>query len=314
MLEDRPLTDNARRLLLKGSDAERREGFAPGALLVSYPEAQQVHEVLEEILTQPRSHRPLNLLLTAESGNGKTAILDMFARRFPRRDNPKSDAIEVPIIKIDAPANKRLTTMYIKILEVLAAPNVRRISNPMEAIVFGSTSVRQPQIASQAVLRLLRLCGVRLVIFDEVHSLAKENTQYSKATLNWIKSIPNETRIPLVLCGDLNTKNIAIDPQFANRFDECTLPEWKKERRTVQLLADLEVALPLKKPSRLREPEIANFLMEKCDGTIGSMVGLIEKAGARAVGGVEEITLEGLERAVGYGCRRRLADFRPSLR
>lgn len=170
-------------------------------------------------------------------------------------------------------------------------------------------SARQPQIVAEAVLQLLRLCKVRMVIIDEIHSLSNENTEYAKTTLNWIKSIPNECGIPIVLAGEVAAKKIAIDTQLANRFDECTLPPWNKDARTVKLLADLEAALPLKEATNLRDPATAAFLIKKSNGTIGSMVRLIEKAGARAVGTIECITLEGLERAASDGIRRRLEDY-----
>lgn len=310
MGQERVLTRRAQELLA-GPDDARRRVFAPGGLLVNYPEADQVQNVLDELLNQPASSRPCNLLLTGASGNGKSSILEHFLKKWPRRDNPEGDAVEIPVVKVDAPSNKRLMTLYIKLLDQLAAPNIRKVQSASGALALLNQSARQPQIVAEAVLQLLRVCGVRMVIIDEIHSLSKENTEYAKTTLNWIKSIPNECGIPIVLAGEEAAKRIGVDTQLANRFDECTLPLWKWDRRTAQFLVDLEAALPLREPSNLSDKAIATFLMTKGSGTIGSMVRLIEKAGANAVGTTERITLDGLQRAVNDGIRRRLEDYTP---
>lgn len=310
MFELRPLTDTARRLL-EGSDDARRMEFSP-KLFVGYPEAIEVHDILEELINQPKSNRPLNLLLCGVSGNGKTSILETFHNRHPRRDNVEGDAAEIPVVRVDAPSNKRLMSLYLELMNALGAPNHRTALGRARLLEQGmSRTSAQPQIVAPAVLRLLVACSVKMVIIDEIHSLANKDKEYARETMLWIKAIPNLTGIPIVLGGEPDATNIRSDRQLANRFDVCELPVWQADTRTAHFLADLEAALPLRKRSNLLDPAIAGFLIGNSSGTIGSMLKLIIKAGSRAVGDTEQITLTGLQRAKSEGLRRRLEDLPP---
>lgn len=297
---NRPLTDLARKVLA-GSDDARRRYFAPDEYFVGYPEAAQLHAELEKTLHQPKSRRPRNGLITGISTNGKTSILECFKARYPRNDNVEGDAAEIPILMVDAPHDGKLGTLYRDMLDQLGAPE-------------NLPSANAPQLAySSAVARLARVCNVRLIIIDEIHSLAsaKDATIYTKATLKYIKSIPNTLRIPVVLAGEPEATAIGKrDGQLAKRFWSANLPEWKEDSRLGKYLADLEANLPLARPSELTNPTngIAKFLFSKSANTLGNMMELINMVASEAVGNEERITLPALERAVQCGIRMRLQD------
>lgn len=299
LVPTRHLTDHANRLLA-GPESARRNYFAPDRYFVGYDEAVQVHADMERTLRQPVSRRPRCGLIRGISTNGKTSILTCFAARYPRNDNVEGDAADIPVLLLDAPFDGKLGTLFRDMLDALGAPE-------------NFPSANAPNLAyAKAVSRLLKACNVRLIIIDEIHSLATVNdgTVYTKQTLKYIKSIPNTLHIPLILVGEPEAKAIGKDKQLANRFWTSTLPQWKNDKRTGRYLADLEANLPLAKPSNLTDAEngIANFLIAKSGNALGNMMELINAVAYDAVGGEERITLSALERAVQSGIRQRLQD------
>jgi hypothetical protein len=62
------------------------------------------------------------------------------------------------------------------------------------------------------------------------------------------------------------------DPQHASRFEVISLPLWKPNEEFQHLL---ESFLPLKKASKLYEPEIAALLYSISEGNLGDLHGLL---------------------------------------
>ncbi|MCB1584579.1 MAG: transposase, partial [Xanthomonadales bacterium] len=76
---------------------------------------------------------------------------------------------------------------------------------------------------------------------------------------------------------------LATEPQLANRFDRVRLSKWKLNQDYFRFLMSFEKIIPLKKPSCLHEPTLANKLHSMSEGFIGELTTLTNKAAIQAV-------------------------------
>jgi hypothetical protein len=76
---------------------------------------------------------------------------------------------------------------------------------------------------------------------------------------------------------------IRSDDQLENRFQPMTLPLWQDDEEYASLLASFAAVLPLRRPSNLNAPDIARFILDKCEGTIGEIAALLTNAAVFAI-------------------------------
>lgn len=81
-----------------------------------------------------------------------------------------------------------------------------------------------------------------------------------------------ELAIPIVGVGTREAVRVLhTDPQHASRFDVVALPMWELNQDFQRLLAGFEKVLPLQKPSRLHQPELASRLHTISGGNLGDL-------------------------------------------
>ncbi len=265
--------------------AERIETIESGRW-IRYSRAEQILKRLEELLRAPRSHRMPNLLLVGETNNGKTAIINRFAKRHPPAANIDGDASCVPVLIVEAPVVPDEARFYSRILDSLFVPF--------------KPSARADQKEFQ-VLRILPQLGVRMLIIDEIHHVLAGTMLRQRQFLNVIKSLGNQLQVPLVGVGTRDAFNaIHTDPQLANRFEPAVLPKWKDDDEFLRLLSSFEQALPLQHHSGLIKRSMALKILSLSEGTIGEISTLLTRAALHAIEtGTERITVTALERC-GY--------------
>ena len=161
-------------------------------------------------------------------------------------------------------------------------------------------------------IKLLKQIGLKMLIIDEIQHILAGNTEKQRHFLNVIKHLGNELMVPIVAVGIKDAfRAIHNDPQLANRFVPYLLPTWKMNTEFLQLLASFEKVLPLKAPSSLIQPEIANKILSMSEGTIGEIATLLSLAAENAIhSGTEKITAKVLENInwVSPSERRRAAE------
>lgn len=81
------------------------------------------------------------------------------------------------------------------------------------------------------------------------------------------------------------------DPQHASRFDVISLPLWSLNKDFQRLLASFEKVLPLHKPSRFHQAELASALHAISGGNLGDLHRLLVECASEAIkSGEEQIT------------------------
>lgn len=243
---------------------------------IGYPRAKQLLDKLDDLLTHPKTHRMPNLLIVGDTNAGKTMLANRFVQLHPADDNPDGDAAIVPVLAIQAPPGPDEGRFYNTLLEALCAPY-----NPR-------ARVAQKQVQ---VLRILKGIGLRMLIIDEVHNVLTGPVTKQRQFLNVLKYLGNDLQIPLVGLGTKEAlRAIHADPQLANRFELAALPGWRLNQEFQMLLASFERVLPLRKPSRLADAQVARKLLALSEGSLGELAALLTSAAVYAVqSGAERI-------------------------
>ena len=253
---------------------------------IGYDRAREIITKLEDLLVHPRQPRMPNLLIVGETNNGKTMLVSKFREKHPAEENPNGEAVNIPVLYIQAPPSPDEGAIYSAILNRLFE-NSRR----GESI----TSKRD------RVVSVLRRVNLGMIMVDELQRLLAGSYVKQRNFLNVLKYMGNELCVPIVGIGTTEAvRAIQTDPQLSNRFTPEVLPRWTKNSELARLLASFERVLPLQKPSQLSEPVMATRIVDVTNGTIGEMSTLLNAAAIYAIKtGEERVTLETLE-ACGY--------------
>ncbi|MGB8199494.1 MAG: TniB family NTP-binding protein [Pseudonocardiaceae bacterium] len=251
---------------------EERLRFVRADRWIGYPRATAALERLETLLSWPARQRMPNLLLIGATNNGKSMIVEKFRRSHPPISHP--DCEEIPVLVVQMPSEPSIARFYTALLAALGAPlRPRQRVGELE----------------QLVLRLLRGARVRMLVIDELHNVLGGRGESRREFLNLLRFLGNELRIPLVGVG-IRDAYLAIrsDDQLENRFAPLTLPRWEPDADICSLLASFAASFPLRRPSAIATPEMADYLLTRSEGTIGELTSLLTDAAVAAIESGEE--------------------------
>jgi len=104
-------------------DTELRIQALKRPVWIGYTRAVAIRQQMEELLNHPRMHRMPNLALIGETNNGKSMLLNNFARRHDPTLDPNydvnQDGIERPVFKFQAPPEPDEGRLYTRMLNDL---------------------------------------------------------------------------------------------------------------------------------------------------------------------------------------------------
>jgi hypothetical protein len=252
-------------------DAERLRYVRAGRW-IGYPRATEALGRLETLLAWPSKQRMPNLLLIGPTNNGKSMIVEKFLRSHPPISHP--DREEIPVLAVQMPSEPTVIRFYTALLAALGAPLRSRY--------------RLADL-EQAVLRLLRSAGLRMLVIDELHNVLGGSGDKRREFLNLLRFLGNELRIPLVGVGTRDAYlAIRADDQLENRFAPLTLPRWESDADACSLMASFAASFPLRRPSPIASAEMAGYLLTRSEGTIGELAHLLTDAAVAAIESGEE--------------------------
>lgn len=264
---------------------------------IGYRRAREALRKLEDLLKAPRTHRMPNLMIYGASNNGKTMIIERFLRDHPPDDNPEGDAAEVPVLHVQMPITPDARRFYSIVLDRFFA--TFRHSDGVG------------KLESQ-VLKLMKACGTKMLIIDEVHNFVGSRVDQQRQFLNLIRFLGNELQIPIVCVGlKSGLRAIQFDEQLANRFEPFALPLWKNNEEFAKLLNTVAMLLPLREKSPVSQRPVLETIMALSEGTIGETLALLRRAAIHAIrNGQEAVDIAALK-GCGYvppSERRRIAE------
>ncbi len=208
------------------------------------------------------------------SGVGKTSLREHFEKKYPRstfRDSEK----EHPIIPI-------LSTTLTDDKNPKAAPGkmLRDLGDELEG-KFGSRAELGDRFVHQ-----VKEVNTEAIFIDEFQHAFEGGSQNKKGgAANWIKTLINLTKRPVVLFGMPWCIDIINESsELTNRFDYIhSLDEYDKDsfKEWVALLEQVEVQLPFNVSSNLAEKETALRLLALTGGNISRLMKKLIKPAAR---------------------------------
>ncbi len=287
------LTKSAQ-IVARMSSEERIQHIRTDRFL-GYPLALDAFSRLETLLSWPRNQRMRNMLPIGATNNGKSMIVERFRRQHPIIQ--KSDKVEIPLLCMQMPSAPSVQRFYIALLASAGAPMSK-----------GQKTTTLESVA----LKVMRGAGVRLLIIDELHNALAGTITQQREFLNLLRYLSNELRVSLVGVGTRDAYlAVRSDDQLENRFEPFMLPLWKAGDATSSLIASFAASFPLRRRSKISSPDVVQYLLGRCEGTIGELTHLLTLAAVLAVeSGEEAINKEILRSTEYYGPsdRRRIVE------
>ena len=263
-----------------------------------YIETSKIKEIMEDIeeaILVGRSSnyfsQPSCILVMGLSGVGKTSLREHFERKYPRntyRDEEKEQTL-VPILSTTLTDDKNPKAAPGKMLRDLGDELEGKLGSRAE---LGDRFVRQIKDAKTEAIFIDE--------FQHAFEGGGENRKGSAA--NWIKTLINQTKRPVVLfgmpwCIDI----LEQSSELKNRFDYVhLLDEFDTETESfaewLKLLDGIDKKLPLEQSSNLSDPKFAYRLLALSGGNLSRLMKKIIKPAARkaAIGNESNIGLHRL--------------------
>jgi hypothetical protein len=254
------------------SNAVRIELIKRG-VVIEHPAYMLAMDYAHWILSQPPGTPGKGMLLMGEPGVGKSTFGEELVRSGKGR-----------IVMISAEGARSMRELYGRVLQSFDGPVARSMHTPDREL---------------AVIRLFKAFNVRGFAVDEIQDLTKGSQREHQQVLMGIKYLSNVARIPLFCLGTPDSaKAFYVEKGLEKRLRPYTLPQWKLDQSFVELINAIELSLPLRKPSAIRNEAALRYLLEISAGSLREIMARITCAAVRAIlNGEEALTLQGLKYA-----------------
>lgn len=248
---------------------------------VGYTRAVEVRNKLDDLVAFPRSLRMPNLLIVGRNGNGKSAILEHFARSHEVQATEAGTPV-MPVLLIEMPDTADASEFWSEILWKM---------------LISHREGDHPRNKKRQVKSILQYAQVRVLVIDEFNNLVNAGRKAGDLLAS-IKELSNALKLSIVAAGTQAAINaLNSDPHMKSRFSPVALNRWSLNAEYLRFLTSYEKLLPLAKPSGLATRELAPRLYAMGGDAIGGTVNLLKAASKRAIEtGTECITVPLLEK------------------
>lgn len=261
---------------------EQRKQFIKQKRWINYPVATRAINILAETLNYPKQARMPWLLLTGDSNNGKTSIIERFCKLHGEEYVTEEEEILIKPVVVIEQSGPSIRDLYYTILKNFWAP-------------IGPNTVIST-MRNEALSHLLQ-SKTQMLIIDEFHTLSNGTARAKNDALAEIKRISNTLRIPIVATGIPAAANIIReDSQIQSRFTSMQLPKWRLNKDFRSLLNAFEKVLPLREPSELASKKLATEIHAISQGNLGNIHELLKVCANSAITkGTEKIDVDIVE-------------------
>ena len=245
----------------------------PTASSILHPRFREAVALLAHCHEASRQARePVCGALLGASGVGKTSVVDHYYRLHPPEET--ETATRQPVLKVTLQPDARPKGIAADLLLALGDP------------AWSSGTV---QTLTNRAVRLLKHCGVELIVMDEFHHLfdmdrAKVMTKASQ----WLKVLVVNTGIPVVVCG-MPEAEYVLGRAYRTAFQAAVdapllhLADAAGQKEFCGMLKRLDESLPLAEVSGLAEPEMAGRFYLASRGVPDYLMTLVRGAVVEAI-------------------------------
>ncbi|WP_247257747.1 TniB family NTP-binding protein [Pseudomonas moorei] len=166
-----------------------------------------VDQILKSIHTTAARREPASTLLTGPSGVGKSTACKYVMQKIGAKQEIETEwgiVQTVPAFYCGLPAGTTLKSLTISMLAQLGC---NQLNGDATTLLY-------------RLMTLLKTCKTQVILLDEFdHLLAKGAEKTKILVCNWVKTLMNETLIPVVLAGMPECQSIVDEhPQLARRY------------------------------------------------------------------------------------------------
>lgn len=243
-------------------------------LFVDRPVSDQLFGLFDKV----RSNRwslpePQCIMLTGDTGRGKSSLLKKYlARHPPRRID---GCLAQPVLYVELPSSSTAIGAMKQILIALDDPS--RGSGKLNDLIGRACQ----QISAQKV---------EIVLADEWQHLTESGPVRLNRAADTIKQVAKATNVPFVMTGmptaefivDQNSQLAGITP-YRKRIDAFSYGTIAERNAFRTFLVKVDEALPFSTLAGLADPEIARMLFDTVDGQMRSLMTLIRQAATHAI-------------------------------
>jgi hypothetical protein len=235
---------------------------------VDYPRATHLLDVLNGVLARPRTTRMASVAIYADSGMGKTMLMQRFLAQHRACFDRAVGVERTPVLSLQMVSRPNEKRFYTQIMDVIGAPPNPRVSLADLEVV---------------ALRLLRHIDLKMLLIDETHNILAATSNEQRAMLNLLRFISNELRVSVVCFGVAEAREaISGDAQLARRFQEHALPRWQADEEFQALVVRILRNLPLRRPSILSTRALKRIL-QVSDGITARIFAMLQDAAILAI-------------------------------
>lgn len=201
-MEFRKFTMNDLERSLDKSEMERYARVT--RIYIEYPRFGKISRALDESFELSRvDENPLCMMITGQTGVGKSYLIKHFLQKYP--EAVRERGYQIPVLYVSMPLPAKIKGAMTEFLRSLHVPN------PSEGT---------PEDMRTRLYTFIKKCKVRLIIIDEFQHLLKSgNKQQITEIADWVKSLLNETKLPMVLVGTPEAQQVLdYSPQLERRF------------------------------------------------------------------------------------------------
>jgi len=242
---------------------------------INFPRFNRVSEKIAHCHQHSKiAAEPICMLITGQTGAGKTTLRKVYEKKIPRRQN--KEGIISPILSALIPVPATAKSLVTRLLNKLGDPMAAR----------GATATQTLRL-----IKLIHECKVELIFLDEFqHFIDQESNHILQTVANWLKDLLNETKVPVILTG-MPSSDIILqaNAQLERRFkmrERLDPFGWETPAQQTEyraFLRYLDDSLPLAEHSHLIDTELAFRIYYATGGVIGHMMDLIRHASNLAI-------------------------------
>ncbi len=218
---------------------------------------------------------PDSILIYGDRGTGKTSLIDKYIEKHGQK-RLEDGSTQTPVFRCEVKGGSNVSQFYTSVLKGLGDPFPEK----------GHASHK-----GERLTRLLVDLKTELIIIDEFHELLNRFTKKVQTEVaSQIKTLINESKIPIVLAGTMTAKYVLDNnEELSRRFlTSKQLPRFSifsaNDRNTFRkFLAEYDKALPFKKLSDLAADEMYERFFAATIGLPSGIGSIIRHASRAAI-------------------------------